>query len=208
MSAANRRPTPKPWPMKWIVVVIVVFMVGYTAVNFYFRKPGKAYRPYQDAQDRATTARLLAAGWHKLPVDNRRPIEKPSADEGSAAITRGAVGLGLDLAPNFAEKPKLLDSIDRVTAPASVTRGEDYSLYFTASLADQKAQLGELTLFHRGNDLVLVPSTERLPGKELMSRWNDANFAATFSTAALPPGRYTARVVAQGPAATWSFAIK
>ena len=194
--------------MKWIVVAIAVFMVGYTAVNFYFRKPGKAYRPYQDAQDRATTARLLAAGWHKLPLDTRRPVEKPAADDAPAPITRGAVGLGLDLTPNFAEKPKLLDSIDRVTAPASVVHGQDYSLYFTARLADQKAQLGELTLFHRGNELVLIPTTERLPGKELMARWNDANFAATFATTGLPPGRYTARVVAQGPAATWSFTVK
>jgi hypothetical protein len=193
--------------MKWIVAAILVFMVGYTAVNFYFRKPGKAYRPYQDAQDRATTARLLAAGWHKLPLDNRRPVEKPS-DVVPAPITRGAVGLGLDFAPNFAEMPKLLDSIDRVTAPSSVAHGQDYSLYFTASLADQKAQLGELALFHRGNDLVLIPSTEKLPGKDLMSRWNDANYAVTFSTATLPPGRYNARVVAQGPAATWSFTVK
>lgn len=193
--------------MKWIVLAIVVFMVGYTAVNFYFRKPGKAYRPYQDAQDRATTARLLAAGWHKLPLDMRRPVEKP-VDDAPAAITRGAVGLGLDLTPNFAEKPKLLDSIDRVTAPASIIHGDDYTLYFTASLANQKAQLGELMLFHRGNDLVLIPSTEKLPGSELMSRWNDANFAATFSTNTLPPGRYTARVVAQGPAATWLFTVK
>jgi hypothetical protein len=195
--------------MKWIVVVIAVFIVGYTAVNLYFRKPGKAYRPYQDAQDRATTARLLAAGWHKLPLDTRRPAEKPSTDDASpAAITRGAVGLGLDMAPNFAEKPKLLDSIDRVTAPSSVVHGQDYSLYFTGSLADQKAQLGEMALYHRGNELVIIPGTEKLPGKELMSRWNDANYAVTFSTSALAPGRYAARIVAQGPAATWSFTVK
>lgn len=208
MSAANRHSPPKPWPMKWIVVAIVVFAVGYTAVNFYFRKPGKAYRPYQDAQDRATTARLLAAGWHKLPLDTRRPVEKPATDDTPAAITRASVGLGLDLDPNFAEKPKLVASIDRVTAPASVARGQDYSLYFTVSLTDQKAQVGDLTLFHRANDLVLIPSLEKLPGKELMSRWNDSHYAATFSTAALPPGRYTVRIVAQGPAATWSFTVK
>jgi len=40
--------------MKWVVVAIVVFVAGYTVVNLLFRKPGRAYRPYQDAQDRAT----------------------------------------------------------------------------------------------------------------------------------------------------------
>ena len=202
------RPTPKPWPMKWIVVAIVVFAAGYTAVNFYFRKPGKAYRPYQDAQDRATTARLLAAGWHKLPVDSRRPVEKPSVDDTPAAVTRGAVGLGLDLTPNFAEPPKLVDTIDRVVAPASVPHGADYSAYFTASVPSQKAQLGDLTLYRRGNDLVLIPSTEPLPGKALMNRWSDSTYCVNFSTAQLPPGRYSVRLVAKGPAAAWSLTVK
>ncbi len=202
------RPTPKPWPMKWIVVAIVVFAAGYTAVNFYFRKPGKAYRPYQDAQDRATTARLLAAGWHKLPVDSRRPVEKPSLDDAPAAITRAAVGLGLDLAPNFAEQPKLVDTIDRVVAPAGVAHGSDYSAYFTASVPSQKAQVGDLTLYRKGNDLVLIPSTEPLPGKALMNRWSDSTYCVNFSTAQLPPGRYSVRLVAKGPAAAWSFTVR
>ncbi len=206
MSAA--RPTPKPWPMKWIIAAIVVFVVGYTVVNLYFRKPGKAYRPYQDANDRATTARLLAAGWHKLPLDTRRPLEKPALEAPAAPISHGAVGLGLDFAPNFAEAPKLLASIDKVTAPAEVARGQDYSLHFTASVTDQHLQLGELTLYQRGNDLVLVPETEKLPGQQLMTRWNDSTYAVTFATTALPPGRYAARIVARGPAATWSFTVK
>ncbi|AOS45798.1 hypothetical protein Verru16b_02886 [Lacunisphaera limnophila] len=208
MTAAPGKPAPKPWPMKWIVLAIVVFAVGYTAVNFYFRKPGQAYRPYQDAQDRATTARLLAAGWSKLPVHDRRPIEKPAPTDTPAAITRGAVGLGLDLDPNFAEKPKLPASIDRVTAPAAVNRGWDYTLYFTTTLGTSKMQIGTLALFHRGQDLVLVPALEALPGKDLMNRWQDSDYAATFSTESLPPGRYTVRIVANGPCSTWSFTVK
>ncbi len=202
------RPAPKPWPMKWIVAVIVVFVVGYTAVNFWFRKPGKPYRPYQDAQDRATTARLLAAGWHKIPLETRRPVEKPDPDDTPAPITRDWPGLGSDLAANFAEKPRLLATIDRVTAPAAVAHGSDYSFYFTASLADLKAQVGELTLYRHANELVLIPVIEKLPGPELMSRWNDSTYTATFSTAGLPPGRYAARIVAQGPAAAWSFTVR
>ena len=140
------RPTPKPWPMKWVVVAIVVFVVGYTAVNLFFRKPGRAYRPYQDANDRATTARLLAAGWQKMPVDARRPVEKPATGDVPAAVTRASVGLGPDLIPSFAEPPKLLTSIDSVVAPAGVARGAEYNAYFTASIASQKAQVGDLAL--------------------------------------------------------------
>jgi hypothetical protein len=177
-------------------------------VNFWFRKPGKAYRPYQDAQDRATIARLLAAGWQKMPVDTRRPVEKPATDDTPAPITRDWPGLGSDLTDKFAEKPKLLTTIDKVTAPASVTHGDDYSLFFTASVTDQHTQVGELALYRHGNELVLIPTIENLPGKELMSRWSDATYSATFSTANLPPGRYNARIVAQGPAAAWSFTVR
>jgi hypothetical protein len=193
--------------MKWIVLAIAIFAVGYTAVNLYFRKPGNAYRPYQDAQDRATTARLLEAGWHKLPLEHRRPTETAGDNATLAPITRGAVGLGVDFDPHFAEKPQLVASIDRITAPASIAHGQDYTLYFTASLADLKGQLGDLTLYRRENELVLVPSIEKLPDKELLSRRNDSSYSATFSTATLPPGRYTARIVAQGPAATWTFTV-
>jgi hypothetical protein len=193
--------------MKWIVLAIVVFMVGYTAVNLFYRKKGPAYRPYQDAQDRATTARLLAAGWSKIQLNHRRPVEK--ADTGNpAAISREIAGLGPDLESKFAEKPKLLASIDRVTAPASVAHGDDYTVYFTASLPKQTAQVGDISLYHRGNELVLIATSENLPGKDLMSRWSDANYAATFSTANLPPGRYTMRIVALAPAAAWSFTIR
>ena len=194
--------------MKWIVAAIVLFVVGYTVVNLWFRKPGKAYRPYQDAQDRATVARLLAAGWHKIPVDTRRPVEKAATAEAPAAITRDFPGLGSDLTDKFAEPPKLLATIDRVVAPAVVASGADYSLYFTASLTDLKAQAGELSLYRHGNELVLIPTAENLPGPGLMSRWNDSIYSATFSTAQLPPGRYTARIVARGPAVTWSFTVR
>lgn len=193
--------------MKWIVVAIAVFVVGYTIVNIYLRKPGKAYRPYQDSQDRATTARLLAAGWQKMPVDTRRPVEKPAVDA-PAAITRAAVGLGPDLTPNFAEKPKLLATIDRVVGPSSIAQGHEYTAYFTASLQDLKSQVGELTLYRKDHELVLVPSLETLPGKDLKSRWNDSIYWISFSTSALPPGRYQMKIIAQGPAAAWSFTVQ
>ena len=194
--------------MKWIVLAIVIFMVGYTLVNVYFRKKDPGYRPYQDAQDRATTARLLAAGWHKIPLEIRRPVEKPDGSDASARIKREIAGLGPDLESKFAEKPKLVTTIDKAAAPASVAHGLDYSIYFTVGIPSHKAQVGDLSLYQRGNELVLIPSLENLPGKELMTRWDDSNYCVTFSTANLPAGHYTVRIVALAPAAAWSFDVR
>jgi hypothetical protein len=202
------KPTPKPWPMKWVIGAIAVFIVVYTVVDLKYRKQQPAYRPYQDAQDRATTARLLAAGWHKVPVETCRPMEKPALAVAAATIRREIAGLGPDLESNFAEKPKLVSTIERVTAPASVAKGSNYELYFTATIAKLNLQVGDLTLFQRDHELVLIPSIETLPGKELLSRWNDTNYCVSFPTANLSPGAYTMRVVAMAPAATWTFEVR
>lgn len=207
VSALPTRPSPKPWPMKWVVLVIAVFIAGYTLVNLYYRKPGRANRPYEDMANRFTTAKLREAGWQKLPLDSRRPVERPGPTL-AAAIQRGPSGLGPGLDACFAEKPALLASIDQVTAPADVDHGASYTAYFTASVPDLQFQLGNIELYHRGHELVLVPSSEHLPGKGLLSRWNDANYSVSFSTQALPPGRYTVRLVARGPAAQWTLTVR
>lgn len=205
MSAAPR-PASKPWSMKWIVLAIVLFVIGYTLVNVFYRKPGRAFRPYEDMNKRATTARLLAAGWQKLPVEVTRPAEKPGPLL-AAPASRTTAGLGADLDAAFAEKPQLAAAIDRVAAPASIARGETYAVHFTASLADQHLQLGRVEALLRGQELVLIPALERLPGDHLLSRWKDSDYLAHVPTDRLPPGRYTVRIAATGPALQWTMTV-
>ena len=192
--------------MKWVVLVIAVFIVGYTAINLFYRKPGKGHEPAAEMRQRVTAARLKEAGWEVLPVSSGRPVDKSMED--GAPVSRGTYGLGLDFNTTLVEKPALLRSIDRVSAPANVDAGADYTAYFTGSISDLKYQLGDIQLFRRGNELVLLPMVEHLPGKELYSRWNDTNYSVTFSTRALPPGTYQVSLFAQGPAAKWSIRIK
>ncbi len=193
--------------MKWIVVAIVVFVVGYTLVNIYYRKPGRAFRPYEDMNNRATTVRLLSGGWQKVPVDVIRPTEKPKLGL-TASVTRGANGLGAELEAAFAEKPVLLRSIDRVSAPDRVERGTDYLIHFSATLSDQRLQLGRVEALLRGQEIVLVPFLEKLPGNNLLSRWQDADYLAELETIRLAPGRYTVRFAADGPSTQWSFEVR
>lgn len=192
--------------MKWVVLVIAVFIVGYTFINLRYRKPGKGHEPAAEMKQRATAARLKEAGWEKMAVDTRRPAEKIGGKD--APISRGTFGLGLDFNTTLIDKPGLLRSIDLVTAPASVEAGSDYNACFTGTLSDLRYQVGDIELFRRGHELVLLPTIEHLPGKELYSRWNDANYCVSFSTRNLPPGTYEVSLFAQGPAAKWSFTIR
>ncbi len=192
--------------MKWVALAIAIFIIGYTLINLRYRKPGKGHEPAAEMKQRVTAARLKEAGWSVLACNTRRPVEKIASDD--AALARGPFGLGLDFNTTLVAKPNLLRSIDHVTAPDSVEAGADYTAYFTATISDLKLQLGDIQLYRRGNDLVLLPVTEHLPGKELYSRWQDADYCVTFSTSALPPGTYQISLFAQGPAAKWSFQIK
>ena len=93
-------------------------------------------------------------------------------------------------------------------APASATRGATYTAWFTGSVAYLQLQLGNIELYHHGNELVLVPTIEHLPGQNLLSRWSDNNYCVSFSTQSLPPGNYQLRLVANGPSARWSVTIR
>lgn len=192
--------------MKWVVLVILVFIAGYTFVNLKYRKQQKPHEPAAEMRQRVTAARLKEAGWERLPLSSRRPVEKLAGLE--ASIERGLPGLGLDFTNAMVEKPVLMRSIDKVSAPDSVSSGDDYTICFTATVTDQRYQLGEIQLYRRGNELVLLPAEEHLPGKELLSRWKDDNYCATFPTAALPAGAYTMCILAGGPAAKWRFTVR
>ncbi|HYC72240.1 MAG TPA: hypothetical protein VEB66_13585 [Opitutaceae bacterium] len=208
MPPPTPRAAPKPWPLKWVAAVIVVSVALYTFLTLQFRKPGPAYRPYQDAQDRATTARLLAGGWSRLPADVSRPADPAKPAATSAAIRRESPGLGAELEAAFAEKPPLLASVGGVVAPAEVARGEDYRAYFKGTLADQGTQLAEVAAYRRGNTVVLIPTIERLPDAALLSRWAEAPYQVRIPTQALPPGRYEVRLAAQRAGAAWSFSVR
>ena len=194
--------------MKWVVAAILVFVAGYTFLTLRYRKPGKPHEPYTEMLSRATTEKLQAAGWQRIPVDTRRPAEKPAVDAARAVIGRGGPGLGPELTEIFAEPPRLLATIDQVSAPASLRRGEQYSTYFTARLADLHGQMSDLSLYRKGSTLVLISTVEPLPGRDLRSRWNDSSYWFSFPTQSLPAGRYHVRLVAAGPAAAWSIELR
>lgn len=194
--------------MKWVVVAIVASVALYTFFTLYFRKPGQPYRPYQDAQDRATTARLLAGGWSRLPAKVSRPAEPVRPAPAAAVIRRDSPGLGAELDAAFAERPRLLAAVGGVAAPASVVRGEPYSAYFKGTLSDQQTQLGDITVYRRDHELVVIPTVERLPDPGLLSRWAEAPYQVSIQTQSLPPGRYEVRLAAAGASAAWTFDVR
>lgn len=194
--------------MKWVALVTFVCIAIYTYLTLHYRKPGPSHEPYRESVERAIAARLAAGGWQRIPADLERPVDLTGGGARRADVTRDSPGLGRDLAAVFVEKPPMLTVVDRASAPAEVTRGEHYAANFTGRLASSKSQLGDVALYRRGSLIVLIPTTEPLPGHALESRRPDNGYSVSFPTQSLPPGQYRARLVSQGPALEWSFTVR
>ncbi len=195
--------------MKWVVLAIVVFVAGYTFVTLRYRKPNKPFEPYQDTKDRANTSRLLTAGYQRIAPGFTRPMEPGrtgAAGTGAAAVTAAPGGLPADLTQALVDTPILPVSIDSVTAAARADAGQPYLIQFTATLADNTQQPAGGVLYRKGQEIVVVPTAEKLSGK-LQSRNAGATVLLTVPAAALPPGEYRVRIAGSRTARAWSLQV-
>ena len=130
----------KPWPMKWVIVTILVVLVPFTYLNLRYRKPGPAYRPYQDAQDRANVVRLLSAGYRRITLAAQRPADTVRGPTPAPTLPATG-GLPDDLVRTLVQRPLLPAEIRSVTAAGSLKTDQPYAIQFTCTLPDNNQQL-------------------------------------------------------------------
>lgn len=202
MSAAASR---KPWPMKWVVLAIVALIVPYTFLTLHYRKPGPAFRPYEDTKNRANTVRLLSAGYQRVTLGLHHPADlvRGGAAAEVAAAT-GGIPTGLETA--LIDQPLLPVSIDAVKAAGATGATEPYPIQFTCTLADNKAQLTDGFLYHRGTELIVVPTLEKLAGG-LLVRNRDNTVVLTVPGGTLQPGKYTVTLVGAHASRRWTLQV-
>jgi hypothetical protein len=201
--------TPKPrqpWPMKWIVLAILLAVVPYTVLTLRYRKPGPAFAPYEDMKNRANVARLLAAGYQRIPLPARRPADG-AAIAGGAVVTTAAGGLPSDLKSTLVEPVLLPADIVAVTAAPVANTLQDYSVLLTCTLPNDRQQLGGADLYVRGEQLVLTPTFEPVAGN-LQTRSRQSAVLLTIPAGALKPGRYQTTLVAERGSRAWPLEVR
>jgi hypothetical protein len=169
MSSPSSTPDPvraaaarKPWPLRWIVVAILVVIVPYTYVNLKFRKPNKAFEPYADMKSQANVGRLLDAGFRRvtLPVgDNASASAATSAAGPSATFAPAPGGLPAELGEVLVEAPRLPLAYREVSAPAAHAAAAPLRLSFALASdpAAEGLRIGAVELYLRDQSAVLVP---------------------------------------------------
>ena len=196
--------------MKWVVVAIVLGLAGYTYLTLHYRKPGPAYRPYQDTVNRVTVSRLLSSGFQRIALAVERPADPQRTSVvlgGFASATTARSGLPPELDRALVEKPLLAETITSVTAAAEVSAVQPYRIQFSATLADHKHVISEALLFRKDDSLVFLPVFEKIEG-ELQARWLETTLLLTVPGGALPPGHYTATLVGARGSRTWPLLVR
>ncbi|MEO7413633.1 MAG: hypothetical protein ABIZ81_09765 [Opitutaceae bacterium] len=195
----------RPWPMKWIVLAIVVVIVPYTYLTLHYRRPGKAFQPYADLKDRVNTRQLLSGGFQRITLGAQRPADpKPSLL--SASITQGAGGLPAVLRSSLADEPKLPAEILSVSAPSAVATGEPYLVQFSCTLPDTRHQLAGASLYLRNQEIFLVPNFEPT-GADLVARTRESVVQLTVPAGALKPGSYHAAILGERASKSWTLQV-
>ena len=196
----------QPWPLKWIVVAILLMIVPYTFLTLRYRKEGPAFRPYEDMRERANVSRLLSAGYQRVTIPAQRPAGRTDAS-GGAAIAPAPGGLPEDLRSTLVEAPRLPSEITTLTAAATASTLTAYQIELTCSLPDDRHQLGGAELFLKGDSLVPTPTLERVGG-DLLTRSRQAAVLLTVPAGTLRAGTYRVTLTAERASRTWTLTVR
>jgi hypothetical protein len=195
----------KPWPMKWIVLSIALFIPVYTYLNLHYRRPGRAFQPYEDLRDRTDVVRLLKAGYQRVAIDASRPAEPASVPGSPASPAPG--GLPDELRRTLVETPLLPLEVRSATAARTAAAAIDYPISLTYTIADNKRQLSGAHLYLRPGEIVIVADFERLSG-ELLARDRDGEALLDVPPGSLKPGTYHVRLVGERASREWDLTVR
>jgi hypothetical protein len=191
--------------MKWVVLVTVLVIGVYTYLTLHYRRPGRAFQPYQDLRDRANVHRLLDAGYQRVALDADLPADPVTFDVTVHAAS-GAPGLPAALGRTLVEPPRLPAEILNISAAPSVNAMFAYPIGVKCSLPDNRQQLAGAELYVRGGDLVITPEFERLSGG-LLARTRERLVRLTVPAGTLKPGTYQVTLVGTHSSKTWTLQV-
>ena len=192
--------------MKWILLAIVIVVVPYTILTLRYRKPGPAFRPYEDMKNRANVVRLLSAGYQRVTLVAQRPAD-PKRHAPPLATQTAEPGLPSDLQSTLVEPPLLPADIGNVSAFTHTDAHAPYFIQFTCTLPNDKQQLAGAELYVKGQQIVITPTFERLSG-ELLTRTRNNVIHLTVPAGTLKPGRYDVTLTGQRTSRAWPLEVK
>lgn len=192
IPALNR----KPWPMRRVIIAVVIFIVPYTWITFHFRKPNPAHLPYEDNKEQANVNRLLAEGYQRWRVE----ALLVRGEAGFMGVETGAAreGFPVRLEDTLVERPPMARRIVGLEAPAVLEAGEPWRLRFGIEHEDARVGVVGAEFFWRGSEVVVVPRLGRTGAAE-----REGRVELTLPAGRLPTGELRVHLVAEEGTRTW-----
>ena len=203
MPAPSR--SRQPWPMKWVVLVIILSIGIYTFLTLKYRRPDRMFRPYEDLRNRANVHRLLEAGYQRVTLEAELPADPLTFDSSTGGFPTGG-GLPAGLEKTLVAPPQLPAEILAVSAAPSVNSLFTYPIAVKCSLPDNKQQLASAELYVRGDQLVVTPNFETLSGG-LLARNRERLIRLTVPAGTLKPGSYHVVLVGSRSSKAWTLQV-
>ena len=197
MPAARAK---KPWPMRWIVLGMILFIIPYTYINLHYRKPGRSFLPYDDLHERE---RLGQAGYKRVTARLTRPADGGLVPADGEPV---AGGLPEGLRASMHEPPLLAAAIAAVSAPGSAESLSNYQIRFVGGQDDYREQPADAHLYIKDHAIFVVPGYERLDG-QLLSRTRESVLVITVPSGALDPGTYRMTLVGRNASRAWTLQV-
>lgn len=194
--------------MRWIVLAILLAIVPYTWITLHYRKAARPFEPYNDLKQRANVHRLLAAGYHRIPLSAERPADRVLASPAAQANPGPASGgIPAALKETLVEVPNLPESIRTVHAPTACSALLPYTIDVECTLSDLNLGLASSYLYLKDKELVLLNGFETFAGT-LRARSRETTLRLTAAAGAIPPGDYRVTVVGLRNSLSWSLSVK
>ncbi|MBE2216140.1 MAG: hypothetical protein IAE82_19860 [Opitutaceae bacterium] len=204
----------KPWPMKWIVLAIVVYIAGYTFINVAYRKPpGAAHEPAVEARERALrTVQTTMNGWSRVTC--QLAAGSPMAEAEPAEVATAPLPQPLDrhLPPDLPMimpgEPALHPGAITVTAPARVAAADGLRVRLEFPGGATVPAFGETLAYFKGNHLYLFLQDKRHVAPDSQPVPAASPLVLVLPPATLTAGTWQASVFTASQTFEWTFTVE
>ena len=200
--------------MTWIVLVIAVYIAGYTFINIAYRKPAdSAHEPAAEARERSLrTVQTTMAGWSRVACGFTDAV--PAAGGEAAAISAQPLPKPLDqhlprdLPMIMPGEPALHPAPITMSAPARLAPAESLRVRLDFPADAAVPAFGEILAYFKDNHLYLFIQDQRHVARDSLPTPAVSPITLVLPPATLTAGTWQASAFTASQAYTWSFTVE